>query len=121
MFCGRSPWEAVGLGVVAVAALGLPGWVWLGILLEGPQAPALEDRSWRMAGAGQGTGISSLHVGLQMFRLSAKLTFPFGSVSFELLLLLPHPASRLAGGWGAFRPLDGSELGHLGSRGCPAG
>lgn len=64
----------MGPGVGPVTALGLLG---MGVV---------EDRAGRAPhpalGDPQGRprhGISSLGVGLQMFRLSAKLTFPFGS------------------------------------------
>lgn len=61
-----------GARVVAMADLGLLGWVWLGIQLGGshppPSPPTLED--WQEK---PGHGISSLDVGRQMFCLLAKL------------------------------------------------
>lgn len=101
----------MGPGVVAMADLGLLGWVWVGIQLGGshlpPSPPTLGDWQER-----PGHGISSLDVGRQMFCLLAKLTFPFGS-SFHLslssfFLTLPHPwlgaGSELEylGPWAAF-------------------
>lgn len=69
--------------------------------------------------------IPSLNAGLQIFHLSAKLAFPFGS-SFYLNIssFCLHPASCLARSEGGLRLPVGSWLvvsWALGAQGCPPG